>query len=316
MKPLVEIFDKDNEYAARLCQALNSKNEGTFEALFLKSPEERKDPEGLLLVSEDAEPEEIDSARGGTVALLTEVQGYSGSGGMPVIFKYQSISAIQKEIQALLQPSPQPAFGIPGKTRYIGIASPIGGSGKTAFSLALGQMLARNSRVLYVDLEPFSDIETMTENVPCSLSDLLYEVHTENRTDAPLSRYCAEWKGLFVLKPAETPEDIYKTGPEEFVQLLETITGRYEPEAVLLEFGADLRLLEGFSGLLSTLYVPGNETTMAEERQKRFVSWARKQGIGAVVSVNPPLPKYGTIPPENLLFSEIGDYVWTVTGRS
>ncbi len=65
--------------------------------------------------------------------------------------------------------------------RIIGIYSPVGRTQKTSFALTMGQILAKERAVLYLNMESYS-IERLLE---CSydrgMSDILYYARQENQ---------------------------------------------------------------------------------------------------------------------------------------
>lgn len=286
MKPLVEIIIRDVEYAERLCNALNGIENNPFETVWGKEPDEYFQAPELLLLDENAEKAEIEDSRGGKAALLTEEPVYSVPGRLPAIYKYQCITNIQKEIVKLLGPVRDiDENRIQKRTRYIGVASPVGGCGKTLFCLSLGQILAQKEKTMYVSLEPIAGYdEEITDGKSRSLSELLYDVHTESFGALPES-FTTSFRGLQILQAAENPEDIFKTEASEFRILIEKIAEIRRMDTVILELGADCRLVEEFARTLSVLFVPGRGDAISDERRKRFCSWAEGKGLRKTVCV-------------------------------
>ena len=63
----------------------------------------------------------------------------------------------------------------------IGVYSPLGRCLKTSFALALGQILAKDKAVLYLNLEEYSGFEELLgKKFPTNLSDLFYYVRQGN----------------------------------------------------------------------------------------------------------------------------------------
>lgn len=63
----------------------------------------------------------------------------------------------------------------------IGVYSPIGRCGKTGFAVTLGQVLAKDSKVLFLSLEEFSGFsQMMGTQYSGSFSDLVYYSRQEN----------------------------------------------------------------------------------------------------------------------------------------
>ena len=64
-------------------------------------------------------------------------------------------------------------------TEILGVFSPLGRCLKTSFALTLGQILAKDKAVLYLNMEEYSGFEELLgKGFAHNLSDLLYYVQT------------------------------------------------------------------------------------------------------------------------------------------
>ena len=144
---------------------------------------------------------------------LTDVRGYTAVDSVPAVFRYQPVYRLKEELMRLQTcitdagaPDEQAVF----RTSFIGVQSPAGRTGKTGFALVLGILLAQTSKVLYMNLEPFSGLEAwFGESAEGGLSDLLFSMEVRGK-DFPLEGCMREFHGLSWIPPARMAEDILK----------------------------------------------------------------------------------------------------------
>ena len=114
-------------------------------------------------------------------------------------------------------------------TSVIGVYSPVGRTQKTSFALTLGQILAKDRAVLYLNLESYSGFEQILgETYERNLSDLLYFVRQENANVIHrLSGMVLPIQNLDYVPPALSPMDIQCTSCGEWLALFEEIVRSY-----------------------------------------------------------------------------------------
>ena len=94
-----------------------------------------------------------------------------GTGDTPAkdyIWKYQSGEKIRRQLMERCAkdtaPAPAPGKGRNKKTELVAVFSPVCRSIQTSFSLLMGQFLAKNGSVLYLNFEPFSGLSRLLKN--------------------------------------------------------------------------------------------------------------------------------------------------------
>ena len=78
--------------------------------------------------------------------------------------------------------------GLPASgTRIIGVYSPVGRCGKTSLALAMGQLLAREEKLLFITLDTFTGFFPVfvDEQWKRDLSDLIYSRSKQGRFHGP-----------------------------------------------------------------------------------------------------------------------------------
>ena len=183
MKKLIAVYDADTRYAERLSDYVNRKEKGVFTAQAFTSKEKlaeyaKKHEIDVLLSGERTDSGDISgipSAQKIYMSEETEKQMDSGK----EIYKFQSGDDIIREVMAAyseipgIRPNTAGAMG--QSRRIIGVYSPIGRCGKTCLALAIGQILAKEEKVLFVTLDTFTGFTgLLNERWKRDLSDLIY----------------------------------------------------------------------------------------------------------------------------------------------
>lgn len=132
----------------------------------------------------------------------------------PAVYKYQSSEKVIREVMACYGVEngvdTSPALLPKKEMRIIGIYSPAGRTQKTLFALTMGQILAKERAVLYLNMESYSGFERLLE---CSydrgMSDILYYARQENQGIIyKLGGMVQSMQNLDYLPPAASPMDI------------------------------------------------------------------------------------------------------------
>lgn len=181
---ILAIYDKDTMYACRLMQYLNQDATFFLEArvftnlISLQEYLEETKIE-VLLLGETIGVEAIEKDHIQHIMLLSEHGMVREGSEYPYLYKYQSMEGLVKEIALCCVGTAamyvQELVETAQSKTLIGVFSPFGGSGKTLFSMALGQALSESGRALYIGMELVSSFEA-EENIRGNLSDILYWV--------------------------------------------------------------------------------------------------------------------------------------------
>lgn len=322
MKNLLVIYDSNREYAERLREALNKETGFPFHAKTAETAEELetlvRDSGAEVVLTSDRETVP-DGTK--TVILLTDVPGYAG--GEPAVFRYQPAEKIRQAIlkhQRLFEEEDDAAKLQRVRESWIGVASPVGRSLKTSFSLVLGQLLSQHSRTLYVNLEPCPGLTVLFgSRFSKDLSDLFYEAMKADWDGT--GDFTETVHGLDVLAPAAVPEDIYQTDPAFLRTVIRKYASANQYETVVLDLGNEFRIAEAFLPTLSRLYVPVRKEALQEAKVAEFREWLTRvtepsfeEKTEVIALPQPGLFSRGKFDPEQLLFTELGDTVRSMLG--
>lgn len=200
----------------------------------------------------------------------------------PAVYKYQSVENILREIMYYYSEQADETeyfTGIHKDNRVIGVYSPIGGIGKTTFALALGQVLAENQNVLYLNLEECSGFKEFLGASHWNLSDLIYFLRQQK---APflyrLNSMVQKWDRMDYIPPCEFYTDFQQITVEEWQQLLQLIRTQSSYDFIILDIGNilgnEIDLLRQCDGI----YVPVRQDVISQSKIGQWMSGIRILG--------------------------------------
>lgn len=323
MKRIMAVYDVDPFYADKFAEFANQKEKTPFTAVAFSSLSRLKafaeqQPVELLLVGEEVEQRELEELLVGQIVRLSET-GMTAEDGAPVVYKYQPSDDVLREVMACYQVQPEPVrmAAVGRGSTVIGIYSPVNRCGKTGFALTMGQILSKESKVLYLSLEENSGLSKLTGTQHRgSLSDLLYYFRQGQYSGMRLSAVTYSLGNLDYVPPVTYAEDLADVSGGELEMLLARIAGERRYEVILLDLGQFGKGVENLLEMCDLIYVPVREdcvsTAKLEEwRQylevsKRGTLWERMKML--------KLPNPGIAAPaeaylEQLLWGEVGDFV-------
>ncbi len=257
MKHTMIILDKDLQYADKAAGYINNRGGFPFEVVTFNRVSEAREYErkagvDILLVSDELSEELKDREITDNTVIL------SGSSFVPdtdnkVIYKYQSCENIVKEL--LLYASGKENLGnlISRKSRMkiVGFYSPIGRSGQTGIGLSTGQLLAKNHRVLFLDMDCHSNLkDALGIRFSGDMSDLIYAMNNDSKDLATLiGGISGSLGGLDIVPSMERHADLISISYKEWQSILKQIEYRTDYEYVLLDLS---KAVQGLGKLIAT----------------------------------------------------------------
>lgn len=140
----------------------------------------------------------------------------------------------------------------------IGVYSPIHRIGKTRFALRLGEKLAQNVPVLYLNLEGYAGGGYyFGDGDSKDLGDLMYCLRQE-RSDHGLkiSSMTGQKRGMDYVMPMRNELDLRAVKAEEWLRFLDLISEKCVYEAIVLDLGDCVDGLYDILGKCSRVYTP------------------------------------------------------------
>lgn len=170
----------------------------------------------------------------------------------PYINKYQSpdkiIKAMLEQITDLEEWKGKRA-GQGEKMKIIGIYSPVRRCLQTSFALTMGQLLAKKTRVLYLNFECYSGFtQMMHKEFPADMGDMVYYFKcAKEKLSIRLPSMVQTINGLDFIPPGQSFPDIQAIPGESWVELIRTLEQISDYEYLILD------LTDGMNGLFELL---------------------------------------------------------------
>lgn len=283
---VVAIFVTENEYAERLMDYLEGRAGLPFKTIVFTVKEElQKYSEDkhidLLLISVEEMCEDIGKNIKRIVLLSSgsisrKFQNHS------TIFKYQSMENIIREMLEyyLEVNSDTDMIAYKNEAAIVGVYSPIGNKDKTVFALALGQILAQDKKVLYLNLEEFTAFEKLLDtDFSGDLADLMYFFgQNKEALSVKLQAIVRSINKLDYVPPLGFSEDLRNLESNQWAELLESVAVGAGYEVIIIDLGNMvkdfLRILE----LCNVIYLPNSKNFVQEKRIEAFQEYILRTG--------------------------------------
>ena len=325
-KNIFAVCDLEVDYAYNFMEYLNQRRNLPFEVQAFTSPQilceyAKTQPIEILLISDKAMCEEVRRLKVGKLIILTEGVHNPELDQYPSVYKYQASDSVVREVMECYGAEKAARESLPQWKRQasvIGIYSPVGRCQKTSFALTLGQILAKDRAVLYLNLESYSGFEQLLGEVwERNLSDLLYFLRQDNASIVhKLSGMIQSVQNLDFVPPALAPMDIQCTDVKEWLRLIDSIVSESAYEVLILDLGDCVQELYQILDVCTKVYVPvrGDSVSMAKLAQFENLlrMWDYESVLEKLQKIKPPFystNRTGKGYIEELAWSEMGDYV-------
>ena len=247
-KNVFAVCDLEVDYALNFMEYLNQKRNIPFEIQAFTTVDSltaygEKVHIELLLISGKAMCQRVRELDIGKIIILSEGVHPPELDQYPSVYKYQSSANVIREVMACygeekaVEPTVYPV--LKKCTQVLGVYSPLGRCLKTSFALTLGQVLAREKAVLYLNLEEYSGFgRLMGKEYDHNLSDLLYYVRQGSQNLIHrMNGMIQTVNNLDYIPPVQTPADIRGTAWEDWEQLIREIVRDSSYEILILDIG-------------------------------------------------------------------------------
>lgn len=325
MKKVMAVYDEDAFYAERLSDYVNRKEKGIFTAQAFTSKEKLEEfAKGheidVLLTGERMADDEVSQIPSGQKIYLSEEQS-AGNGAEKEIYKYQSGDDIIREVMAVYCETPEAQAAFPGllnkKKRVVGIYSPVGRCGKTCLALAVGQLLAKEEKVLFVSLDTFTGFSgLLDERWKRDLSDLIY-YYKQGRFNAIRLNSILYYLGdLAWLPPIRFPDDYNQITAEEMAALMTRILEESDYATLILDIGNYGKQVLPLLEICQVIYMPMKEDVFSQAKLQEFEEYVDDSGKRSLKDkfqkIHVPIVtgvKRMEHFPQELLWGDMGDFV-------
>ena len=321
-KERMAICDNDEKYVYRLQELLEQRSSFPFEiSVFTgedKLPEDvRGEKYRLILAGETFYEKMMEKGIREEQLLLLK-----SSEKMPqvkeYIWKYQSGDKIRRQIAeyAAKQASGEDVF-IPGRKKgtLIGIFSPVCRELQSSFALLLGQHLAKQGSVLYLNFESFSGLGKMLGDTQGrDLTDLVYYMEGgRERLACKLESMVGHLNGLDYISPAFSFVDLSEVKEESWMLLLQTIKEIGNYDHILLDLSENVHGVLNILRECEKIFTLSHREGMAKIQLAQYEDLLQKLDYEDILQHTQKceLPAFGRLPDsvEELPHSEMAAYV-------
>lgn len=325
-RSIFAVCDKEAEYAYNFMEYLNQKKGLPFEVQAFTGPEALCGYAGehhveILLISGRAMCDAVRRLKVGMLVILSEGVHSPELDQYPSVYKYQSSDNVIREVMNCYgagHPAGEPPAVLKKSTEVIGVYSPVGRAQKTSFALTLGQVLARDRAVLYLNMESFSGFERlMGQSYERGLSELLYYARQENANLAyRIGGTAQSIQNLDFIPPARSPADIQSTPAEAWLRIIEAVQKESSYEILILDIGDGVSELFRILECCGRIYMPVRSDMISMAKIAQFEQlaavWGSREILARLRKLKPPFHSAGQSGSsyfEGLVWSELGDFV-------
>ncbi len=327
MKKIIAVCDPNERYAVRLSDALTDRLGTGFTVSSFTDAEKLSESAGrngicLLVISGRMFADGIGMAGIDDVLLLGE-KGELSETGYSCICKYQSREGIVREIAEYLSEKEiivlDGTEAVRNKLTVIGVYSPVKRCLQTTFALTVGEQLAKDSRVLYMNFEGFSGFSGLmhsdTEGTAgYNITDLLYFFDcAREKLPMKLETMVRTVNGMDFLPPAGSYFDTYERSGEMWVELFRTIEKCSVYDYLILDLSEAVQGLLQILTYCTKIFTIIRSDRIASAKICEYEKWMRQNEASGVAekTVKCELPVFHDIPDsfEMLTHGEMADYI-------
>lgn len=330
---ILGIFDYDRCYISKLMEYLNRKQDFGFETRMFTSIERlidflEKSKMDILLIGDRVSLESIDRKKIRNIFVLSEGGLVAEENEYPVIYKFQSMEAIIREILGYCtengdaMPSSVQVLN-PGTTEFIGVVSPKGGSGKTIFSMALGEAFGQTGNILYLGFEMYGSSLGL-EGDRAGMSDLIYYIKQRKRGISMIIHSIAEKIGsIDCITSVAHFGDLQALDHGDIDFLMEELRQETEYNKVIFDLGFldsnAYYIMERCNSIYAT-YLNRDRNMSKKAAFSRVLRFEEKEFLNErLKEVELPHDRYiasGNYEVDSLLKGELGQHIWNLIGRA
>jgi len=321
MNHIMAVCDAEETYASKLTDYLNLKEGFPFQVRYFttvgKLTEFAKHQAiEAVLVCEKFKKELAAKQTGASIITLSE-KNRIDKDNQRAVWKYQSCEVIMKEVLRILAKECGEGSHILRSVplKIIGLYSPVKRTMQTTFGLTMGQLLAKKGKVLYINMEGFSGLNSMLKrNFQRDLSDLLYYLQNGKQGLAYIMGSMVECvNGMDLLPPMLCQMDLISIRAKEWLQLFSEIESHTGYEYLILDLSDSIQGLFEILRECSVIYTmtENDGFAMAKiDQYEQMIKQCRYEDILAKTN-KCELPKFSYLPAQldRLTVSEIATVV-------
>lgn len=290
MRKVLAICDEEEEYVRKLMRYLNECEQIPFEVeaytsqeLLRKAAEEN--PPSVLLISKTLMGEAIKELGIETILLLSKEGENDRSGEYPFVPKYQAVSNIVREVMGCYMGAVQAVMMMVGvkQSKICGIYSPIKNCGKTTLSLALSYLLAKEQKILYLNLEGQSGFAHLFQREnQADITDAIYYFRQgREKAEERMGTILKQMEGFSYFPPALYEEDMKSIEGQEWELWLKFLAEKSGYEIIIIDVGDSVRGVGRILNLCDKIFMPIKTDLISQAKLREGLEALDVSGFGA-----------------------------------
>jgi len=318
----IAVCDIDEHYSLALSSSVASVTNNLLSVITFTSAHSfisfcEKKEVSILIITESTFDSSIIDIFEGTLIVLRENPEFVLDGAI-LIDRFQSREALMNSV---LKSLPEYLEGYSGTRletyhwKTIGIYSPVRRCLQTSFALALGQMLAKDKKVLYMNFESFSGFSGWFQTqFEMDVLDLIYFFNCEpEKIQLRLPQMIYKLGDLDILPPAASYYDTYEKSGEKWIELFDAIENSSEYDYLILDLSDAMTGLMQVLGYCDRVYTLVKDDPLSKYKMDQYERWMVDHSYADIIgkSMKFSFPEFQnmSIHPGMLTHSEMASYV-------
>lgn len=322
------ICDLEAVYACRLMNYITEKQNIPFEILVFSGLDSlreftKENSIELLLISTRMMCPEVKEMNINRIVILSEGEVQPEYGDYPTVYKYQASNNLVAEVMNYYASdmNEHVPYFMKRNARVIGIYSPVKRCGKTCFALTLGQVLAKNHSVLYLNMEECAGFSALTgKDYSADISDVMYFIRQNKGNVIFKIQAIVQHLGeLAYVPPAYSASDLQEVEPEEWLSLLDAVTSVGGYEIIILDLEGSVEEQVRLLSACTRIYTPVCDGVIAKAKIQQYEKLLKELECEEILKETRYLKlpyaepaSAGEYALEQLINSDMGNYVRTL----
>lgn len=321
MNHILAICDVQREYASKLGDYLNIKEGFPFQVRVFSTIEKLIEFAKLQIVEVALVSEEyekiLERRHLVSTIIIISPEGEGTQENSCKVYKYQSGEKILKKVlQIVASDNGKESHVVRSVSlKLIGLYSPIKRSLQTTFGLTMGQLLSKKSKVLYINLEGYSGLNTLLkQNFQRDLSDLLYYMQSGKKgLSYILGSMIETVNGLDILPPMLCQMDLISIEAKEWLRFFYELEKHSEYEYIIVDLSDSVQGLYELLRQCTVVYTVTERDGFAMAKMDQYERMLKQCHYEDVLEKTNKfeLPRFSYLPKQldRLTMSELADMV-------
>ena len=319
-KQIIAICDEDKFYAQKIFEYIHERESTSYEVILFTEIEAVEsfmlhDRINILLVSAVSRALIKGSLNAEHVLILTREATLDMQ--PEEIYKYQSGDKILKAVmQFCSERKSTPKKRKCGKPlMVIGVYSPVKRAFQTTFSIALGQILAKSGKALYINFECFSGFDClMSEKTSADLMDLVYfwKLGGDNFTYR-LDSVIESIGSLDYVPPVHSFINYEGISGEQWINFIKTFEENTDYEYLILDLSENVNGLFEILRICKTVYTVTDKNRIARAKLSQYEGLLREFSYSDVIEKTKmmEIPTFREIPEDYAMlpYSDLSKFI-------